>query len=126
MIFILAAICNNIFQTSTTPGISKYMYCIFVTTYMGRELKDKTPKINFLKFITNCVDFAFCRFSMIFTIAEICNKISNLNYPRNYDVYVLVSSLQLIRGQNRTVYTSKLSFPTLLQIALNLLFSHFR
>ena len=47
---------------------------------------------------------------MIFTHAAICNKFVDLDLPKNSDVYVLVSSLLLIRGHSWTTYTSRLGY----------------
>ena len=56
--------------------------------------------MKFSNLITNCFDFAFLRFSMLFPFAAICNKLSKLEL-----LYA-----HIIRGQNWTVKTSKMKF----------------
>ena len=50
---------------------------------------------------------------------------SNLNSPRSFKVYVPVSSLQLIRGQNLTVQTSKLKFSNFITNCVDCVFWRF-
>ena len=69
-----------------------------------------TSETKFSNFITNCIDLAFWRISMMFISSQFVINFLNLNNSWNSDVYILVSSLQLVRGQNWTVQTSEMKF----------------
>ena len=63
---------------------------------------------------------------MIFTHAAICNKVVDLDLPKNSDVYVLVSSLLPIKRHSWTPYTSRLGYSNFITNCVEFVFSGFR
>ena len=64
----------------------------------GQSWTVKTSKMKVLNFITNCVDFAFSRFSMIFTFPTICNKLFKLEVPKEFPSICTCSFITINEG----------------------------
>ena len=89
----------------------------YLENFQSMYLHNRTvhrSKLKFPNFITNYVQFAFWWFRSFLLLPQFVISFTNLNYPRNFDVYLLVSSLQLIREHNRTICTSKVKFSNLI------------
>ena len=93
----------------------------------GLNLTVQTSKLRFSNFITNCVDcvFFFGDFRWFSHLPQFVINFWNLNCPRSFKVYVPVSPLQLIRGLNLTVQTSKLKFSNFITNCVDCVFWRF-
>ena len=91
----------------------------------GLNLTVQTSKLKFSNFITNCVDAFFGDFRWFSHLPQFVINFLNLNSPRSFKVYVPVSSIQLIRGLNLTVQTSKLKFSNFITNCVDCVFWRF-
>ena len=89
----------------------------------GKNWTIQTSKFKFFILIIDCIDFAFWRFSMIFTFVAFCSESFQTKTTPGISRYMYFYLCNDYRGHNRTVYVS---VQTLLQIALKLLFCDFR
>ena len=85
-----------------------------------------SSELKFSNFITNCVDCVFFGdFRWFSHLPQFVINFWNLNCPRSFKVYVPVSPLQLIRGLNLTVQTSKLKFSNFITNCVDCVFWRF-
>ena len=111
MIFAFTAICNKLFKLKLPMEFQSICTSIFDRTNKRTELdssdiKDEVFELYYkLRWLRFFGDFRWFSHLPQFVI-----NFSNLNSPRSFKVYVPVFSLQLIRGLNLTVQTSKLKF----------------
>ena len=91
----------------------------------GLNLTVQTSKLKFSYLITNCVDCFFWRFSMIFAFTAICNKLFKLKLPKEFQSICTCIFVQLIKGLNLTVQTSKLKFSIFITNCVDCVFWRF-
>ena len=127
MIFAFTAICNKLFKLKLLKEFQSICTCIFVTTNKRTELDSSDIKVEVFELYYK---FRWLRFFGDFRwfshLPQFVINFSNLNCPRSFKVYVPVSSIQLIRGLNLTVQTSKLKFLNFITNCVDCVFGDFR
>ena len=95
MIFTHAAICNKFVDLDLPKFSDVYVLVSSLLPIRGLSWTPYTSRLGYSNFITNCVEFAFYRFSMSFPSTAICNKLFKLKLSRNSRSVYLVHSQQL-------------------------------
>ena len=127
MIFAFTAICNKLFKLKLPKEFQSICTCIFVTTNKRTELDSSDIKVEVfeLYYKLRWLRF-FGDFRWFSHLPQFVINFSNLNCPRSFKVYVPVSSIQLIRGLNLIVQTSKLKFLNFITNCVDCVFGDFR
>ena len=127
MIFAFTAICNKPLKLKLPQEIQSICTCISVTTNKRTELDSSDIKVEVfeLYYKLRWLRF-FGDFRWFSHLPQFVINFSNLNCPRSFKVCVPESSIQLIRGLNLTVQTSKLKFLNFITNCVDCVFGDFR